>query len=345
MFNFNTYAYAYGEPASTAVFKSSPEDFRVDEILSFKLSGAGEHQFLRIEKRGLNTEELVRDLAKALKKPMKTISYAGLKDREALTTQWLSVHCPSEEIVNASALQGRGWRVLESMRHLKKLKIGGLSANQFTIVLHDIDNHQAIDTRLDIIKSGGVPNYFGEQRFGHAGLNILKARDMLLNDVRVKDKFLRGIYYSAARSFLFNLILSERVLNQTWNNALSGDVMQLAGTHSIFTCDSPDEEINARIAHRDISPAAPLYGLGNERMTQDALESMQNALCNYTDWCDALQKHGLKRMYRAHILHASNLTWHLQQPNCLTLSFELVAGAYATSILRELVKTDRRDRY
>ena len=122
MFDVNAYAYAYGKPKSTATFKASPDDFRVDEQLAFELSGAGEHLFLRIEKRGLNTEELVRSLARCLNKPVKSISYAGLKDRQALTTQWISVHCPGENIVNAELLHGNGWRVIESNRHLKKLK-------------------------------------------------------------------------------------------------------------------------------------------------------------------------------------------------------------------------------
>jgi len=339
MFDINTYAHAYGKPISTATFKASPDDFKVNELLAFELSGEGEHQFLRIEKRGLNTEELVRALAKCLKKPIKSISYAGLKDRQALTTQWLSVHCPGEDIVDADLLQGCGWRVIESGRHLKKLKTGGLSVNQFTLILRDMVNTHEIESRLDLIKTSGVPNYFGSQRFGHNGQNMLKAENMLIKSMRVKDRFLRGIYYSAARSFLFNLILSERVSNHNWNKALSGDVMQLTGTHSIFSIDIPDESINTRIADHDISPAAPLWGLGIDRMSMDALASQQKALHGFDPWCDALEQHGLERMYRAHTLPVTNLTWNWQDTNSLILSFELVAGAYATSVLRELVNT------
>lgn len=337
MFDFNTYAYAYQKPESTATFKASPEDFKVDELLAFELSGAGEHLFLRIEKRGLNTEELVKSLARRLKKPVKSISYAGLKDRQALTTQWLSVHCPGEDIENVDDLHDNGWRVIDSGRHLKKLKTGGLVANRFTILLKDIAPSASIETRLNLIKTSGVPNYFGTQRFGHQGQNIVKAQGMLLNGIKVKDRFLRGMYYSAARSFLFNLILSERVANHSWNTALSGDVMQLAGTHSIFSIDIADESIHERIARRDISPTAPLWGLGTERMTMDALTSQQKALHGYDTWYEALEQHGLERMYRSQVLQVSDLTWHWQEPHQLSLSFELVAGAYATSVLRELV--------
>lgn len=337
MFDMNNLTHAYGKPNATATFKASPDDFKVCELLAFELSGAGEHQFLRIEKRGLNTEELVKSLARCLNKPVKSISYAGLKDRQALTTQWLSVHCPGEDIANASELEGSGWRVIDCGRHLKKLKIGGLSGNQFTVILRDMLNTDDIEERLNVIQLGGVPNYFGPQRFGHNGQNIIKAQDMLLKGVRVKDRFLRGIYYSAARSFLFNRILSERVTANTWNKALSGDVMQLGGTHSIFSIDTPDESIHARIASHDISPTAPLWGKGCERMSMDALISQQNALQGFEPWCDALEQHGLERMYRSHTLQVSHLTWDWLDAHSLALSFELVAGAYATSVLREVV--------
>lgn len=336
MFNVNELAFAYGKPEASGVFKASADDFKVDERLGFKLSGNGEHQFLRIEKRGLNTEELVKRLAKTLSKPVKSISYAGLKDRQALTTQWLSVHCPGEIIPDAHLLGGDGWRVIESGRHLKKLKIGGLASNLFTLVVREISDCSAVEARLLVIKTGGVPNYFGPQRFGHNGQNVSRAADILFKGVRVKDKFLRGIYYSAARSWLFNRILSLRVTQHSWNKALSGDVMQLAGTHSIFPVDIPDETIHARMAANDLSPASVLWGLGHERLRLEALVVQQQGVDGLKSWCEALEQHGLERAYRAHVLHPQGLTWQWQDAN-LTLSFELVPGAYATSVLRELI--------
>lgn len=336
VFNVNDFAFAYGQPITSGVFKASVDDFKVDERLGFELSGSGEHQFLRIEKRGLNTDELVKRLAKTLAKPIKSISYAGLKDRQALTTQWLSVHCPGEAIEGVDSLEGDGWRVIDSGRHLKKLKIGGLAGNLFTLVVRDISDCAAVEARIQLIKIGGVPNYFGPQRFGHNGQNVSKAAHMLLNGVRVKDKFLRGIYYSAARSWLFNRILSARVEQRTWNKALSGDVMQLAGTHSIFPIETPDDAIHARVAANDVSPASVLWGRGNERLSLEALAVQQQSLNGMESWGLALEQHGLDRAYRAHVLHAQHLTWEWQDTH-LTLSFELPPGGYATSILRELI--------
>lgn len=338
MLNFNNLAFAYGMPSATGIFKASVDDFKVDEILGFELSGSGEHQFLRIEKRGLNTEELVKRLAANLKKPIKSISYAGLKDRQAITTQWLSVHCPGEAIAGVDSLHGEGWRVIESMRHLKKLKTGALIGNKFTLVIRDISDDASIDARLQLIKAGGVPNYFGPQRFGHNGQNLLKAEAVLLKGMRVKDRFLRGIYYSAARSFLYNRILSARVAQHTWNKAMSGDVMQLAGTHSIFLIDIPDDTIHARLKSHDLSPASPLWGKGAARERLDALILQQKALYDFEPWCVALEEQGLERAYRAHVLCVQELTWEWRDQT-LVLSFELTAGAYATSVLREVICT------
>jgi len=331
-------AFAYGAPIASGVFKASTDDFKVDERLGFELSGAGEHLFLRVEKRGLNTEELVKRLAMTLNKPVKSISYAGLKDRLALTTQWLSVHCPGEDIPDASSLEGNQWRVIQSGRHLKKLKKGGLESNLFTMVLRDLTHHEDIEHRLACIKAHGVPNYFGPQRFGHHGQNIQKAEDMLLKGKRVKDRFLRGLYYSTARSFLFNRILSERVAHRNWNRVIPGDVVQLAGTHSVFCATTPDHAMQERATNHDLSPASTLWGKGNELVRCDALIMQQTSLTDLEPWCRALEQHELIRAYRAHVLCAQHMTWVWQDAN-LVLSFELTAGSFATSVLRELIAT------
>lgn len=337
MFDYNTLAYAYGQPEAHGQLKNSPDDFIVEEQLGFSLTGEGEHLFLYIEKRGLNTEELVKALARSLQRPAKTISYAGLKDRQATTRQWLSIHCPGEHIENADSLNGEGWRVLQSSRHNKKLKTGALSANQFQLVLREVDQINVVEQRLAQVKKSGVPNYFGEQRFGYQGQNLIKAQQVLFDNAKIKDRFLRGIYYSAARSMLFNLILSRRIELQNWNKALAGDVMQLSGTHSIFQIEQPDEAIVQRVAELDLSPAAPLWGKGAEMATAEALDLQQDILREYQNWCEALERHDLQRAYRALRLPVTDLIWQWQDNN-LSLQFSLDAGCYATSVVRELMK-------
>ncbi|OCH98076.1 hypothetical protein A8135_13015 [Legionella jamestowniensis] len=338
MLEFKQLAFAYGEPVSTGKIKCFPEDFKVNEILGFELTGEGEHLYLQIEKKGLNTEELVRSLARMLSKSEKAISYAGLKDKEAVTTQWFSAHCPGET-VNVEDLKGEGWRLLQAKRHAKKLRTGALAANEFILVVRNLTSPQKIEERLGQISINGVPNYFGPQRFGYSNNNLVKAEQLLLAGVRVKNHFLRGLYYSAARAFLFNQILSERVQTKTWNRAVAGDVMQLTGSNSIFSIEESDAVIEKRIAELDISPAAPLWGKGEERLTLQALAFQQKALSPYGAWCKALEQHGLERAYRSLRLVVEHMKWHWQDDN-LHLSFQLTAGSYATAIMRELIVMD-----
>jgi tRNA pseudouridine13 synthase len=328
--------FAFGKPLTQGTIKTLPEDFMVEEILGYSLSGDGEHQYLYVEKTGLNTEDLIKALAKTLQKPVKLISCAGLKDRQALTRQWISVHCPGELIDNPEALQGQGWRVLRSDRHLKKLKTGALKANAFTITVRDISHPETLESRLNSIQQKGAPNYFGPQRFGINGQNLEKARHMLLEGYKVRDRFLKGLYLSAARSFLFNLILAHRVENQIWNQAISGDVMQLTGSHSIFKIDTPDEVIRQRIQDFDISPAGPLWGKGRDSATLDSLALQQRVLKPYLPMCQALEAREMEKAWRNLIMPVRDLSYEWQD-NSLILRFELAPGSYATSLLRELV--------
>ncbi|KTC84056.1 tRNA pseudouridine(13) synthase TruD [Legionella brunensis] len=336
MFNNHHFTFAYGTPQSLGKIKASPDDFKVNEILGFNLTGEGEHLYLQVEKKGLNTEELAKQLARSLGKSEKVISYAGLKDKEAVTTQWFSIHCPGEEIDSPHLLKGDGWRVIQYQRHAKKLRTGALAANEFLLIIRELDDCNDVEERLQKIYHGGVPNYFGAQRFGYENQNLVKAEQLLLGGVKVKNHFLRGIYYSAARSFLFNQILSERIQTATWNKAITGDVMQLSGTNSIFSIDEPDEDIKKRIELFDISPAAPLWGRGEERVKMQALLHQQKALAGYESWCSALEKHGLERSYRSLRLAVECMMWDWQDNN-LYLSFKLTAGSYATSVVRELI--------
>jgi tRNA pseudouridine13 synthase len=336
MFDYTTLAYAYGKPVGVGSIKNSPDDFKVDEILGFDLSGEGEHLFLLVEKRGLNTEELVKKIASATNYSEKHISYAGIKDRQAVTRQWLSIHCPGQEIPDVNTLAGEEWRVIESKRHLKKLKTGALEGNAFQLTIRDIVGIDEIEKRLQQIKRHGVPNYFGSQRFGYDGQNLIKAKRLLIDGIKTKNRFLRGIYYSTARSFLFNLILSERIKQDAWDKALPGDVMQLGGKNSIFTIDEVDDIIQERVKSFDISPAAPLWGLGKELVSDKALIIQQNALAGFEAFCVALEQHKLERAYRALMLKPEEMSWEWQN-DLLVLKFNLQAGSYATSVMREVL--------
>ncbi|KTD06180.1 hydrogenase [Legionella gratiana] len=325
----------YGLPKSTAVFKNTPEDFQVNEFFDSSFTGQGEHILLKIEKRGLTTEEVVKSLAKLLRKPIKSIGYAGLKDRQALTTQWLSIHAPGEIIPEMEQYAAPGWRVLECTRHHKKLRPGFLTGNQFIIRLREVSHLGDLQQRIEQIQEFGVPNYFGEQRFGREAGNLFKAEEMLVLGRKVKDRFLNGIYSSAARSWIFNLILSQRVVERCWNTPLSGDVMQLSGSNSIFVIDEVNEEVLQRIKDKDISPASPLPGRSKHKVKDNALALIHKIYASWQPWLNGLELFGLEEAWRANILHVEQFKYTIQN-NRVELSFILPAGSYATAVLREL---------
>jgi len=327
---------AHGLPQSTARFKCFPEDFQVNEFFAAPFSGQGEHVVVKIEKRGLTTEEVVKSLARLLAKPVNMISYAGLKDRLALTTQWLSIHAPGEEICGIEQLAAPGWRVLECTRHHKKLKPGFLTGNQFVVRLREVSQEDDLLQRIERVKESGVPNYFGEQRFGRNAGNLTRAEELLVHGCKVKDRFLKGMYYSAARSWLYNLILSKRVTEHCWNTPLAGDVMQLSGSNSIFVIDTVQDELLHRIKDKDIAPASTLPGKGKHKVKGLALALINEVYEHWAPWLAGLERCGLEEAWRSNMLHVEEFSWSIKDNNA-ELSFILPAGAYATAVLRELI--------
>ncbi len=329
----NELNWAHGRPNAEGQIKSLPEDFCVEEQLSFELTGEGEHLFLLIEKERLNTEEMSKIIARMFNLPFKAISYAGLKDKFAKTTQWFSLHLPGMKDPDLSALNTENHRLLKAMRHHKKLRIGALKANRFTLKINQFEGDKnELVSRIEYIKTHGVPNYFGPQRFGNQGNNLIHAKALLLDNKTIKNRHLRGIYYSAARSFLFNQILSYRVGEASWNKPLSGDLMMLAGSHSVFQIDVVDDEIIRRVKENDIAPTAPLWGVGQELITKEALRCQIEALAAWQAWCTGLEQHQLQRAYRSMVLLPQQLHF---QDNVFT--FSLPPGTYATTVLRELL--------
>ena len=329
----NEFAFAYGMPQSRGKIKVCPEDFYVEEELGFELTGEGEHLFLQIEKKSLTTEEMVKEIARKLDINFKLISYAGLKDKFAQARQWFSIHLPGQSDPCLNHLASEQYQVLQTMRHNKKLKIGSLKGNHFRIKISDFHCNQSdIEYRIDNIIKSGVPNYYGLQRFGNHFSNLNNAQALLFENKKIKNRYLRGLYYSAARSFLFNQILNQRVLQNCWNKPVKGDLMMLAGTNSVFKPDEINEEIMQRVLIHDIYPAAPLWGEGENRVTDDALFMESSALNPWEKWCEKLELHQLKKTYRATVLLPKQFSFEKD-----TFSFSLPKGAFATSVLREIL--------
>jgi Uncharacterized conserved protein len=249
----NSLPRAFGEPLLQARIRSKPEDFRVDEIDAFEAHGEGEHLLLTVEKRGLNTAEVARRLARWAGIGEVGIGYAGLKDRHAVTTQRFSVHLPKRVAPDLATLQDESLQVRHSVWHNRKLPRGALAGNRFTLVLRQVQGDRAqVDERLAQIAARGIPNWFGEQRFGRGGGNIAQALAMF-GGQRVKREQ-RSILLSAARSELFNRVLSRRVEQGSWERGLDGEVWMLAGSRSVFGPEPMSEELAKRLAHSTSIP-------------------------------------------------------------------------------------------
>lgn len=328
-------AYAHGGPPLRGRMRVTPEDFEVDEILGFEPDGAGEHSFLRIEKRHANTEWVAQQLARFAGVAPLAVGFSGLKDRHAVTRQTFSVQLPGRQEPDWESMQIEGVRVLAAARHSRKLKRGAHKANQFRICLRDLHGSRAeAEIRIGQVARLGVPNYFGEQRFGRNGENLHLARTLFAG--RRMSRSQRGFALSAARSFLFNCVLDRRVAAGDWNGALDGDVWMLAGTHSIFGPQALDDELRARLAAFDIDPTGPLWGKGDLRSSGRVAAIESEVALAQPDLANGLAGEELSQERRSLRLRALHLQHSSSREDVLTLAFTLPSGAFATAVLREI---------
>lgn len=332
---------AHGGAVLLGALRVSPEDFVVEEQLGYAPSGDGEHVWLTVRKRDRNTHEVARTLARLAGVPQVAVGYAGLKDRRAVTTQSFTVQLPGRDAPDWSQIADESLQILDERRHARKIKRGSLRGNRFTITVRGIagDRGQAEQTLHRIIEHG-VPNYFGAQRFGNAGGNLRQADDLFAGRGRRPKRELRGLLLSAARGFLFNHVLAERVADGSWASALPGDVLMLAGSHRQFMYAPDDAGINERLATMDVHPTGPLCGR-NSRALQpqhEAARFEEHVLDDWRVWIDGLQRFGLDADRRALRLAVDGLTWQWLDDDGLELCFGLQSGAYATTVLREVLE-------
>ncbi|MBI2379853.1 MAG: tRNA pseudouridine(13) synthase TruD [Gammaproteobacteria bacterium] len=334
------WAYGGGRPALRAKLRAAPGDFRVDEILPFELSGAGEHVWLHLEKTGMNTEFLAKALARFAGVKSFDVGYAGLKDRHAVTRQWFSVLMTGKAEPDWSALPKQfrpgELSVLAVVRHGRKLKTGALKENRFVLRLTGLQGDApAFEQRLARVAAEGVPNYFGPQRFGLGGGNLVGAQRLFAGE-RPREQQLRGLYLSAARSFVFNQVLSTRVARGDWNRILPGEAVMLDGANSWFMAEAGDPALPERLARFDIHPSGPLWGEGESPARDEALAVEQASLAGFQSWCEGLAAFGLRQERRPLRLKPRDLEAGVDG-DVLNLAFGLPSGCFATTVLRELV--------
>ena len=328
--------YALGGPPAVGVIRVTPEDFMVEEVTGISPSGAGEHAWLRIRKRDANTQWVAQRLAALAGVRPVAVGYAGLKDRRALTTQVFTVHLPGRPDPDWAALEGDGIEILEVARHHRKLQRGALRGNRFRLRVCHLDGDLAgLARQLEQIGRTGVPSYFGPQRFGREDANLVAAAALLQGTAMV-DRFRRGMAISAARSFLFNRVLAQRVSAGSWDRALPGDVMQLGGRRALFRIESPDADIAARLRDLAIHPTGPLPGRAARTLEPGApvQQLERDWLAPYRAWIEGLAQLGVEAERRALRLPVRDLRWRFGA-GMLELEFDLPAGGYATTVLRE----------
>ncbi|MFZ1570961.1 MAG: tRNA pseudouridine(13) synthase TruD [Thiolinea sp.] len=333
-FTMAAFARAYAAPLS-GQFRVQPEDFMVNEQMDIALSGMGEHLWLQVRKTGANTDWVAGQLARCAQVPASEVGYAGLKDRHAVTTQWFSIQLPGKADPDFAELPPE-IEILYQQRHDKKLRRGALLSNQFILTLRDCSGDfaaaQAICTE---ISQRGLPNYYGEQRFGHNMGNLTKAERWFEGSFTPKQRNQRSLYLSAARSWIFNHVLSARIQQNTWDQRVEGDVFMFEGGSAWFN-DDASTDLAARLTSLDIHPTGVLWGRG-ELATQGFMHELEaEQAAQFPIFCAGLEKQGLKQERRALRIKVADLEYQQVAEDSLRLSFSLPSGAYATVLLGQL---------
>lgn len=332
--------YAFGVPEVTGQLKSSPEDFVVEEIPGFEPEGSGSHAYLVVQKKNLTTPQVAKQLQRFCNVHPRDIGFAGMKDKQAVTTQTFSVDLKGQADPDWSNLVSEQLQVLSVTRHKRKLKRGVLKGNRFSIVLRHLSGDmEALDLALTNIDLHGAPNYFGSQRFGHGGANIERAEQLFNGELVKINKDERSILLSSVRSMIFNAVLAERVKQDNWYQLLEGDVINLDGTQRHFA-ETIDDVLIKRAQDMDVHPTGPLAGLASRALepTGPALDIENSILSGYSEWIKGLEKQKLDHARRPLRVSVRKMNWQTEADQ-LQISFELTSGAYATSVLRECIKT------
>jgi len=335
---------AYAKLNVSGRYRVKDEDFHVTELTNRQLNAEGPHLYLLIEKQGTNTHWLARKLANHAQCNLNDVGYAGLKDRHAVTRQWFSVPLKNGQVPDLTHLFNNDeFTLLAQGFYGAKLKRGALGGNRFRLVLRNIQGDRAqIQQRLELIKQRGVPNYFGPQRFGHEFENLVQAEKLFQTGKRPRNRQKASMYYSAARSFLFNEMLKQRIEQHIWDRPMAGEVFGFPGSLRGFRQENTAEE-NQRWREQEIHPTTAMWGKG-EALSQGELLSLEQSIAaQHPLFAEGLCKQGMKQERRATRMLIPDLFWQWQSADAdgaetqnLTLHFSLPSGYYATSLLREL---------
>lgn len=341
--------YAWSKPTAKGDLKTHLQDFYVEEQLGFEPDGKGEFCFVFIEKTGVNTDFLAKQLAQAADIVPEKVTYSGVKDRHACTRQWFCLHVLNKEpdlsSIHEMFKEPESIRIIMQVRHSKKLRMGAHFANRFLIRLREIEGDlNELEARLHLIKEGGVPNYYGPQRFGINGNNLHHGKVFVLKGRKSRRKLSKteSFWLSAVRSWCFNQSLSDQVGNGMWARLCDDDIAQFQRKNEQFRAKNIDAQIHLSVVRGEVSPVLPLMSTGWEAGTGPQREAVIKAsLSENTNLLVGLNSFDLSRDSRLARLVPINMAWELlknaEEKAQLILEFTLTKGCFATSILREMI--------
>ncbi len=331
------------------VLKEQPEDFEVEEVPAYLPSGEGEHAYLWVEKRDLSAQEAQRRLVRALQLDPDGLGQAGTKDRRAVTRQWWSVHDPqgrlTAEAVQAGLEGVEGLKVLEVGRHVNKLKTGHLRGNRFRITVRGVGEGalERAQAAAAILSRRGMPNFYGDQRFGAAGGNVARGLALLRGERLKLHKTERRFVISALQSHLFNEALAARLREGLLWRVLPGDLMARVESGGVFWAEDAAAE-QPRLDAQEIVPTGPMFGHAM-REARDEAGAREAAL---------LAAHGLtlaafaplgklaQGTRRPLLVYPGEIEVAAAEGGGVVVCFTLPSGSYATVLLGEIMKPAAR---
>lgn len=320
--------YVTNTPGTGGKIKQTPEDFLVEEIPLYKPSGTGGHIYLYIEKRDISTTDMISHLKKTFKLKDSDIGIAGWKDKKAVTRQWISM--PADKYKQEEL----PFEILQQTRHEHKLRTGKLKGNNFTITIRDVekDSFEHAKQTIEILQQIGMPNYYGEQRFGIENKNIERGRELLKKKSKIK---INRMLVSSFSSYLFNTYLDQRIKQNTMNKLIQGDVAKKHDTGGLFVVEDVEKE-QPRADRFEISPTGPIFG---KKMTQpqDKAEKLENEILKKENLNkdDFNLQTGTRRFLRVPL----NFVEIQDLGQDIKLNFFLPVGSYATVLLKEIMKS------
>ncbi|WP_457638261.1 tRNA pseudouridine(13) synthase TruD [Oceanithermus sp.] len=340
IFNFDRYPYLTKTPGIGGSIRHEPEDFLVVEVPAYLPSGEGEHLYVFIEKKKLTTREVFEHISQNMRIPEKLIGVAGLKDKHALTRQWISFPARYEDrLPQLEELEGV--RILETELHRNKLGVGHLRGNRFEIIVRDVAPN-ALELSMSVIERLthlGVPNYYGPQRFGLHGRNPLRGYELVTRGKGRGRPWLKKFLIGSLQSLLFNDWLALRLERGLYDRVVKGDIAKKHATRGEFIVEDPELE-NPRAAALEISATGPLHGRKYFEARDEARQIEDEILAAY----------GLERgQFKARKGARRPIRFPLQEAGVeevaggIKIKFFLPKGAYATSLLREVMKKNPED--